>query len=93
MTKLEAIRDEACTKLRDLFTEAPEDMDAAIIAVAEECEGTDKPVKFKLGFSVTYHLDKDQCTYSLGFGMRKKWESVGQAPDPNQQEMPLSLEG
>lgn len=87
-SKLEAVAEKAAEILKANIREAEHEILAVWDAVVEEAQANEKPAVFPLGFSMKLNLDGNQLVTCLSFGVRRKFDTACELPDPNQPEFP-----
>lgn len=88
-TKLQAIFAAFVETLRFKLSEAWDDILRQITETVEQAQDEGTSAKFKAGFSMTYDMDAGKLDADLSYGVRKHWKHTQEAPDPNQEKLPL----
>lgn len=87
--QLQAIAKDSSEVFVRLVEEAEAEILKAIEDVTKASGEDDTEAKFRLGFTVTYNLDKSRLSHRLSFSVLHKREAETAVPDPNQTSLPI----
>jgi uncharacterized OsmC-like protein len=86
-TKLEAIANLAAGNLKQLISEAEDDINKAWAETAEEAQLQETKPKLRIGFTITLDIDADRMETALAWSTKRKLVATCPIPDPNQPEL------
>ncbi|MFM7103257.1 MAG: hypothetical protein ACKO3N_19070 [Verrucomicrobiota bacterium] len=95
VNRLEQLAQFIAGKIPALIGEATDQINAAIDAAVEAAnEGEqEKEAVLSLPIAVKWNLDTNSVEIGIAVSVKRKFESVGQLPDPNQPELPMVDKG
>ena len=84
---LERIAEEASDNLKFLISENSEEIQAAMVQVAQAAQETGDPIKFALSFKIACDLYESSVKHTLSWSVRHVREADAEMPDPDQPEL------
>jgi hypothetical protein len=86
---LESIAAQASDDLKAQFKDANDDLLAAIHKAQREAQLQEAPLKFNIGFRMSFDLQKSTITNTLSWNVKQSLEISHQIEDPNQVTLSL----
>jgi hypothetical protein len=86
---LESIANQAADDLKAQFKDANDDLLAAIHKAQREAQLQEAPLKFNIGFRMSFDLQKSTITNTLSWNVKQSLEISHQIEDPNQVTLSL----